>query len=116
MKDNLDTLSEWGFSYTEIRELLKIKRTLANHAIRHCNAEIYQDDSGEWLYRDGTHYPERKTGALKRLQAIMDNHPDYVGYNQGDPRGCPLWIIPKDKLKGEPAYAVHNIFGVAVHE
>lgn len=57
---------------------------------------------------------DREKGALKRLAAIMAAYPGLVYYHQGDPRGCALWLIPKDRLsEGERVDSVYTR-GVAV--
>jgi len=38
-------------------------------------------------------YPDRETGALKRLGRIMSEYPELRSYVQGDPRGCALYIL-----------------------
>ncbi len=37
--------------------------------------------------------PDRETGALKRLSAIMVRYPELRAYVQGDPRGAALYIL-----------------------
>ena len=37
--------------------------------------------------------PDRESGALKRLKAIMLRYPDLSYYIQTDPRGCALYIL-----------------------
>jgi hypothetical protein len=37
--------------------------------------------------------PDREAGALKRLKAIMENHPHLISYHQSDPRGCTIYIL-----------------------
>lgn len=41
---------------------------------------------------------DRERGALKRLAAIMARYPAFVSYVQGDPRGCALYIVAKDRI------------------
>jgi len=45
---------------------------------------------------------DREAGALKRLNKIMAAHPDWLAYHQGDPRGCALYIIQKERLGNRP--------------
>lgn len=48
--------------------------------------------------------PDRKTGALKRLDAIMARYPELDYYVQTDPRRAPLYILqPSDvSIREEP--------------
>lgn len=61
-------------------------------------------------------YPvaDREAGALKRLAKIMEGLPHLVAYHQTDPRGCALYLVPKDKLQdGHDISSVYNRgFGV----
>lgn len=61
-------------------------------------------------------YPvaDREAGALKRLAKIMEGLPHLVAYHQTDPRGCALYLVPKDKLQdGHNISSVYNRgFGV----
>lgn len=61
-------------------------------------------------------YPvaDREAGALKRLAKIMESLPHLVAYHQTDPRGCALYLVPKDKLTdGHDISSVYNRgFGV----
>ena len=54
-------------------------------------------------------YPYKENGALKRLAGIMASHPDLVSYQQGDPRGCALYILnKKDIREGENINAIYS--------
>lgn len=53
--------------------------------------------------------PDRETGALKRLDKIMQRYPDLKPYVQGDPRGCALYILrPTDVPQGADADAYYS--------
>lgn len=57
---------------------------------------------------------DRKTGALKRLAAIMSKYPTLRPYVQGDPRGAALYIIrPDDSPIGQEDS--HYSRGIAVY-
>lgn len=56
---------------------------------------------------------DREAGALKRLAKIMAAYPELVPYHQSDPRGCALWLVPKEKLNGDSLDANYTR-GVAV--
>lgn len=58
--------------------------------------------------------PDRETGALKRLAAIMEGYPDLKAYVQGDPRGAALYILrPGDVPEGADVASYYSR-GIAV--
>ena len=105
-------LQELGFSYEEAYELRRIEKALSRWAERECG------DGSDWAIErdDNTGVPynvyhgqgrpcryriaDKERGALKRLARIMADHPDYVAYHPGDPRGCMLYIVRKTDLRG----------------
>jgi hypothetical protein len=118
-----------GFSHTEIQQLRRIEMTLQRWGELECGNG---NDWASWsIERDETTdkpfmvtHPnvgkssrrpiaDRERGALKRLKAIMANHPSLIAYHQGDPRGCALYIVPTAELRGSPIDQVYNR-GVAV--
>lgn len=61
-------------------------------------------------------YPDRETGALKRLKAIMSRYPGLSHYIQGDPRGCALYVLPPGTIPpGENVDAYYSR-GIAVYK
>lgn len=124
-----DRLRALGFSLEECESLRRIEMTLHRWAELECgNGNNY----GSWaIERNETtgkpymcNYPhdgksrrrpvaDREKGALKRLAAIMANHPELVSYHQGDPRGCQLYIVSKSDLAGLPVDQAYTR-GVAV--
>lgn len=59
--------------------------------------------------------PDRETGALKRLAAIMKKYPTLKPYIQTDPRGAPLYILrPGDVPTGGNTDSYYTN-GVCVH-
>lgn len=116
-----DTLDNWGFSRDEVDTLFRIERTLSRWGERECGDEnggaIERDEkTGKpfWTYERGNglrgrySIPDRETGALKRLAALMKSHGAYVAYHQTDPRGCALYIIPVEKLEGANVDSVYT--------
>lgn len=60
--------------------------------------------------------PDRETGAIKRLIAIMARYPSLRAYVQGDPRGAALYILrPGDVPDGENDAAYYSR-GIAVYK
>lgn len=60
--------------------------------------------------------PDKETGAIKRLQAIINQYSDLTYFIQGDPRGAALYILrPKDVPVGESIDAYYSR-GIAVYK
>lgn len=117
-KTNLDQVTRCGIAFNDAQALRRISMTLKRWFEHECNGAIQRDgDQG-----DGAPYwhssfdgrklcraPDRERGALKRLQAIMQNYPDLKPYVQGDPRGCALYIIrPGDVPDGKEPDAYYS--------
>ncbi len=126
-----------GISMDDAEALRRISMTLRNWFEKECGNS---NDHGSWaIERDGGdsdgkpfmvhhHYrhgqgkdtvsrtpiADREMGARKRLKAIMAKYPTLTAYVQGDPRGCSLYILTAEQLKGE--YPIDSIYnrGVAV--
>lgn len=61
-------------------------------------------------------YPDRETGALRRLAEIMSRYPALSYYVQGDPRGAPLYVLrPGDVPEGKPVDSYYSN-GLAVYK
>jgi hypothetical protein len=114
-----------GFSEDEADSLRRISRKLQHWFEHECNGTIERDDSGIphrvwWTFkgeRRAYKCSDLERGAMKRLDVIMELHPDFVPYIQTDPRGASLYLIPKAKLAESP-YSVDCIYssiGVCVY-
>jgi len=103
-----------GFDVDTTDALRRIEMTLSRWAERECgdgsNWAIERDEEtgkpfsvyhGEGKAR---RFPvaDREAGALRRLAVIMAQHPDFVAYHQGDPRGCCLYVVAKKDLPCNP--------------
>ncbi len=108
----ISRLAEMGFSFGEAQTLRRIEMTLHRWAEHECNGNIQRegdasDGKPRW-YSDyainhesspkGHRIADRERGALKRLGNMMEAHPDFVAYHQGDPRGCALYIVSKSDV------------------
>lgn len=120
-------LANAGFSFDEAATLRRIEMTLSRWSEHECNGNIQRDvgsDKPRWytithmgdIHR-GPIVPDRERGALKRLARIMESHPEYVAYHQGDPRGCALYVVPKSEIErtGLPVGSIYSN-GMAVCE
>jgi hypothetical protein len=100
-----------GFSFDETNTLRRAEMTLSRWSTAECNGEIERDEATgkpvrvSQAYINGftskrTVWPvaDRERGALARINRIMQAHPDFVAYHQGDPRGCSLYIVAKKDL------------------
>ena len=95
-------LTALGFSLDESDTLRRIEKTLNTWGVHECNGTIQRDeDTGKcYWYSDQTgdrlgRTSDREAGAIRRLERLLEDHPG-IGYQQqGDPRGCCLWIYSK---------------------
>lgn len=105
-----DAMQRAGFSCSEADTLRRCELTIHRWNERECG------DGSDWaIERDeATGKPfnvyhgagparqyaiaDRETGALKRAQAIVRAHRGWLLYNQGDCRGCSLWIVRKSDV------------------
>ena len=100
-------LERAGFSYHEAEALRRIEMRLSRWGEHECNGTIQRDEETDLPYWYGGAYgdtrlgraADREKGALKRLAAIMADHPDYVAHHQSDPRGCALYIVARHDLE-----------------
>lgn len=132
--DLVRRLSGLGFNHGEIQRLRRIQMTLHRWAEAECNGEIERDEatgkpervSQAWINgmadkRYAWPVPDRESGALKRLAAIVDerNRREKSGdtrrsssarhvtaYHQGDPRGCALYLLTREQLTGHDGEAL----------
>lgn len=117
-------MSNYGVSEVDADALRRIEMTLHRWAEHECNGDIERDETTNKTYnvygQDGPgkirRFPcaDREAGALKRLAALMQKYPQLVAYHQGDPRGCALYLVPKDKLAGKEIDSYYSSYGVAV--
>ena len=61
-------------------------------------------------------YPDRETGALKRLKAIMGRYPGLGYYVQGDPRGAALYLLPPGTIPAGADVDAYYSRGIAVYK
>lgn len=123
-----------GFTTNEADALRRIEMTLHRWSEEECNGTIQRDgDDGEGAPRryyqgqydsniKGGIIADRERGALKRLAAIMATRKHLWFYNQGDPRGCALYIgkyldLPSGTNLSKPESVIDQYYssrGVAV--
>lgn len=127
-----ESMASLGFSTDEAVALRRIEMTLHRWAEHECNGNIQRDgDDGEgkprWYYgggRKGRLIPDRERGALKRLHRIVGNRntrnwigfggpidqsPGFIrSYVQGDPRGCALYLVKNEDLRGADIHAAYS--------
>lgn len=112
-----ETLSRLGFTYEEAETLRRAEMTLSRWAERLCNGEIERDEKSGLTFhawnngtrRQLTRCPDRETGALKRIEAVVKarnaREPEsgpLSFYHQTDPRGAALYILrPGDVPEGK---------------
>ena len=104
-----ERLAPFGITWDDAAQLRRIAQVLDRWHVLECG-----DEHGRAIERDDvTGRPfitfdtgngkrgrystaDRERGALRRLDAIMAKYPHVRAYVQGDPRGCPLYILPQD--------------------
>ena len=98
--DQETLLVSMGFSAAQAEVLRKISQTLTRWCEAECNGEIERNSGrAERVYytRTGERLayatPDRESGALRRLRAILAGT-DWTYFYQTDPRGCALYLIP----------------------
>ena len=121
------SMERLGFTIDEADKLRRIESTLHRWSEEECNGEVERDETTGKCYRStgwesfkgqmkrhAYPIPDREAGALKRLEAIMAQHPTLVAYHQTDPRGCALYVIERDRIPADtPLGACYNMgFGV----
>ena len=123
-------LTALGFSWEEANAIRRVEMTLHRWAEAECGDgndfaswAIERDEETGVPYRcvyphagkcTRTRIADRERGALRRLEAILANHPDWTYYHQGDPRGCALYLVRKDELK--PGDRLDSVYtrGIAI--
>lgn len=104
----LFNLYNLGFDADEASKLRGIAMTLSRWCAAECNGDITRGEDGQCYrqYGHNTNGPfltvkcaDRETGALKRLEKIMEKHPELGYFYQTDPRGASLYIYHKDAIE-----------------
>lgn len=123
-----NTLLNLGFTTTEAASLRRISMTLRRWYERECGNDygcIERDETTGKPYmrtERGTRYPvpDRETGAIKRLQAIMtarsERHETPINYYlQTDPRGACLYILRPDDVPAGKDPAAYYSRGICIY-
>jgi len=110
-----------GFTYSETEILRRAQITLHTWSEHECNGYIQRDEKTDQPHTYNTHTgkriartPDRERGALARIAAVMAAHPHLASYHQGDPRGCQLYILARDKIPAGESIAGYYAQGFAV--
>ena len=123
--DFYNRMANLGFDGDETDQLVRIERTLHRWAEAECNGEIEREGENadgrpfrSFAATGGKHlaYPiaDREAGAMRRLNRLMAQHPAWIAYQQGDPRGCALYLVDRAKLGDHPIDGYYSSIGVAV--
>ncbi len=122
-------LAGLGINQADQEALFRIERTLSRWSEMECGDEhgraierdevtgkpfmTYESPDGNGKRRRYA-IPDRERGALARLAAIMERYPKLSWCNQGDPRGCALYVYKKADMAGLDASSYYSSRGVAV--
>jgi hypothetical protein len=114
----LSELTSAGITYEDALALRRVAMQLHRWHELECGTDrgaVERDEkTGKTYWVDamtGKRYrtPDRETGALKRLGAIMAKYPSLSAYIQTDPRGAALYILrPGDVPEGKTAASCYN--------
>jgi hypothetical protein len=112
-------LDDCGFLLTEVDALLKIEQALHRWHELQCNEDVEIDAKGKATLRgqhNGKTYTIRNTytPTILRLDEMMQRHPNYSYYVQGDPRGCSLYVYDVAALEGLDIDAYYSSRGIAI--
>jgi hypothetical protein len=123
-KTSIAQIRHLGVTADDAWALRRISMTLRRWFEHECNGAIQRDGErgdgapfwhstydGRKLYRA----PDRERGALRRLNQIMTRYPALIHYVQGDPRGCALHLIPREKVEGRDLDAIYSSRGYPVY-
>jgi hypothetical protein len=109
--DAVAILVGMGFSHDDAAALRRISMQLRRWYELECGVEgggVERDEATgkcSWYSSNPgrrTPYPDRETGAVKRLDAIMKRYAPLAYYLQTDPRGAALYIMrPGDVPEGQ---------------
>jgi hypothetical protein len=120
----LDRLMDLGIKGDDARALRRISMTLHRWAEEECNGTIQRSDAtgnpfryielANGQHECAGHIADREKGAQKRLAAIMARYPALIAYEQGDPRGCALYVASREALGSRDIDSCYSSFGMAV--
>ena len=123
-QNNFAQIAYLGVASDDFKTLRRISMTLKRWFEHECNGVIQRDgDAGDGLpywytsksnRKIGRAY-DRERGAVKRLEKIMARYPALVHYLQTDPRGCSLYLIPREKAEGRDLSAIYSARGYPVY-
>ena len=124
-----DMMTRLGFSTDETHTLLKAERALHRWAELECGTgddrhtvSVERDEqtgkpfrrvqfysyAGKWVDRSEP-CRDMEAAALRRVAAVAAAHPGLSFYQQGDPRGCALYVLrPGDVPDGERAESYYT--------
>ncbi len=123
-QNNFAQIAYLGVGSDDFKTLRRISMTLKRWFEHECNGVIQRDgDAGDGLpywYSSQTcrklyRAPDRERGALRRLEKIMARYPELTHYVQGDPRGCSLYLIQREKAEGRDLDAIYSSRGYPVY-
>ena len=107
-----------GISRDDAKSLRRISMTLRRWFELECGTDLgaieRDETTGKTYWRNAynTHRwptPDRETGAMRRLAAIMARYPTLASYIQGDCRGAALYILrPCDLPEGCSAASYYS--------
>ena len=125
--DSVATLQTLGITYEDATALRRIAMQLNRWHELQCGVEnggVERDETTGKCFWYSSYtgrrfaYPDRETGALKRLASIMARYPTLTPYVQGDPRGAALYVLAPHHFRGDDPKQIDSFYsrGVAVYK
>jgi hypothetical protein len=106
------------FNREEWAALKRCERAIHSWAEELCNGTIQEVENGIYhrFYNDrygcptiqGPRIADKSEKAMQRAQGIAKQH-GFSAYEQGDPRGCALYVFRAGDLKGRPIDECYSI-------
>lgn len=121
----IQALVRTGISFDDAQALRRVAMTLHRWHELECGVEeggVERDEAtGKVMWysaRTGRRmpFPDRETGARKRLAAIMGRYPGLGWYVQGDPRGAALYILRSGDVPAGADVDAYYSRGIAVYK
>lgn len=108
-----------GFTIYEAQDLRLLSKRLHTWNERLCNNTEVDESGKAFIYNEysGKRYPCRNNGKgiERRLKAIQEKHPEVIIYEQGDPRGCAVYVVPKSELGARDVESYYSSVGIPVY-
>lgn len=115
-------LDETGISRDDYRALRRLGLKLRQWFQDECDGSIQTDETSGITYRYDEETHKRigeirnlVPGWIRRAEEIVANRPEFVLFVQGDCRGAPIYLLPKDKLGENDPDSIYSSIGYCIY-